>query len=61
MQVLTKAALLSYERLHVVQGILSRDWTGQNDEVSCTSKVIAAWHFDVITSGTCVSRSTNAA
>ena len=48
---LTKAALLSYERLHVTKGILDREWQGQTKEVAYVSKVIAAWHFDMIASG----------
>lgn len=48
---LTKAAILAYERLHVVKGVLEREWTKQTKEVAYVSKVVAAWHFDVITSG----------
>lgn len=50
-QVLTKAALLAYERLHVARGVLERDWTKHAEKAAYTSKVVAAWHFDVITSG----------
>ncbi|CAL5225871.1 g8656 [Coccomyxa viridis] len=48
--VLTKAALLAYERLHVARGVLERDWTKHAEKAAYTSKVVAAWHFDVITS-----------
>lgn len=48
---LTKAALLAYERLHVAKGILERDWTAQTEKAAYVSKIVAAWHFDIITSG----------
>ena len=50
-QVLTKAALLAYERLHVTKGILDREWNGHTKQVAYVSKVVAAWYFDIITSG----------
>lgn len=53
MEVLSKAALLAYERLHVAQQIVDREWNDQNDpnDHLYTSELEAAWCFDVIRSG----------
>ena len=53
MKVLSKAALLAYERLHVAQRIVDREWNDQNDpnDHLYTSELEAAWCFDVIRSG----------
>ena len=65
LQVLTKAALMSYERLHVFEGILDRDWNpphgtpvspGADPSAEYASKLLCAWQFDEITSGECPAR-----
>ena len=48
LQVLTKAALLAYERLHVAQYIVDAEWNPEGSPY--TSKLVAAWCFDVINS-----------
>ena len=48
LQVLTKAALLAYERLHVAQFIVDTEWNPEGSPY--TSKLEAAWCFDVINS-----------
>ena len=53
LQVLTKAALMSYERLHVFDGIVDRDWNSHNSSPKYASKLLCAWQFDKITSGGC--------
>ena len=50
MQVLTKAAMLAYERPHVAKGIVEGKWNDQNNP-NYTSRLVAAWCFDVIRSG----------
>ena len=52
-QVLTKAALMSYERLHVFEGIVDRDWNPHGSGPKYASKLLCAWQFDKITSGGC--------
>ena len=52
-QVLTKAALMSYERLHVFEGIVDRDWNPHGSGHKYASKLLCAWQFDKITSGGC--------
>ena len=52
-QVLTKAALMSYERLHVFENVVDRDWNPQGPSPKHNSKLLCAWQFDKITSGGC--------
>ena len=48
---LTKGSLLAYQRPHVARGIVERDWNGRSGQLAYTSKLEAAWHFDVIAAG----------
>ena len=48
LQVLTKAALLAYERLPVAQYLVKKEWNPE--ESPYISKLVAAWCFDVINS-----------
>ena len=47
---LTKAALLAYERLHVAKSIMEKDWNSKGNP-ECESELLIAWCFDVINSG----------